>query len=123
MPNIPSILIIDDNADSLSVLAELLLATGAGSVRQVSSAEAALDILKTESFSIILSDYCLEGMNGVEFLERLRQMGNRTPVVMLSGAPDKQGVIRATKLERVDFFPKPFRMAELTGAMERLLAA
>ena len=123
MPFIPSILIIDDNADNLSVLAELLLAMGAGSVRQVSSAEGALEILATESFSIIISDYRLEGMDGVEFLECLRQMGNRTPVVMLSGAPDKQGIIRATKLERVDFFPKPFRMAELTCAMERLLAA
>lgn len=123
MSFIPSILIIDDNPDNLSVLAELFLAMGAGSVRQVPSAEAALEVLAAESFSIIVSDYQLEGMNGVEFLECLRQKGNRTPVVMLSGAPDKQGVIRATQLERVDFFPKPFRMAELSCAMERLLAA
>ena len=123
MPSIPSILVIDDNAESLSALAELLTALGAQKVRQVGSAEEALEILERESFSIILSDYRLEGMDGVEFVERLRQNGNQTPVVMLSGAPDKQGVIRASRHERVDFFPKPFCLADLNETMGRLLAA
>jgi DNA-binding NtrC family response regulator len=123
MPTIPSVLVIDDNAESLSMLGELLQMMGTGKVRQVPSAEKALEVLATESFSIILSDYRLEGMNGVQFIERLRQMGDRTPVVMLSGAPDKQAVLRASRQERVDFFPKPFRIVELTGAMHRLLAA
>ena len=123
MPLIPSALVIDDNADSMSALSELLTALGSERVRAVPSAEEALEILKTESFSIILSDYRLEGMNGAEFLERLRQSGDQTPVVLLSGAPETRGVIRATGLERVDFFAKPFRLEELNGAMERLLAA
>src|SRR6266511_689214 len=118
MTTIPSVLVIDDNADTLCALGDFLMALGAEKVRQVPSAEEALAILARESFSIIVSDYRLDGMDGVEFVERLRQGGNRTPVVMLSGAPDKQGVIRATQHERVDFFPKPFRIAELTDAME-----
>src|SRR5258706_10572947 len=108
MSPIPSILVIDDNAETLSVLAQLLTALGEKKVLQVGSAEEAFDVLERESFSIIISDYRLEGMDGVEFVECLRESGNRTPVVMLSGAPDKQGVMRATSLEHVDFFPKPF---------------
>lgn len=123
MQTVSSVLIIDDSPENLSVMAELLLATGVERVRQVPSAEEALEVLSNEAFSIIISDYRLEGMDGVQFLEKLRQGGNRTPVVMLSGAPDKQGIIRATRLERVDFFPKPFRIVDLTCAMERLLAA
>jgi len=123
MTTIPSVLVIDDNADTLCALGDFLMALGAEKVRQVPSAAEALAILARESFSIIVSDYRLGGMDGVQFVERLRQGGNRTPVVMLSGAPDKQGVIRATQHERVDFFPKPFRIAELTDAMERLMAA
>lgn len=123
MTTIPSVLVIDDNADTLSALGDFLMAMGAKKVRQVPSAEEALAILEQESFSIIVSDYRLDGMDGVQFVEQLRKGGNRTPVVMLSGAPDKQGVIRATQHERVDFFPKPFRIVELTDAMERLMAA
>ena len=123
MTNIPSVLLIDDNADALAMLGEFLTALGAQRVHQAPSAEEALSVLEQEDFSIIISDYRLEGMDGVQFVERIRQSGNRTPVMMLSGAPDKEGVIRAARLERVDFFPKPFRIAELTGAMERLMAA
>lgn len=123
MANIPSVLLIDDNADTLAVLSEMLLALGAQRVRRTPSAEEALKWLESEAFSLIISDYRLEGMDGVQFAETLRENGNRTPVMMLSGAPDKQGVIRATKLERVDFFPKPFRIPEWIGAMERLMAA
>jgi CheY-like chemotaxis protein len=123
MTPIPSILVIDDNAEMLSILAELLTALGAQKVRQVTSAEEALDVLQQERFTIILSDYRLEGMDGVQFVEHLRQTGDRTPVIMLSGAPDKPGVIRATRQELVDFFPKPFRSSDLACAMDRLLAA
>ena len=123
MMNIPSVLLIDDNADTLAVLGEMLLALGVQRVRRSPSAEEALQWLESETFSLIISDYRLEGMDGVQFVEKLRENGNRTPVMMLSGAPDKQGVIRATQLERVDFFPKPFRIPEWMGAMERLMAA
>ena len=123
MTPIPAILVIDDNAEMLSILAELLTALGAQKVRQVTSAEEALTILQQERFTIILSDYRLEGMDGVQFVEQLRQTGDRTPVIMLSGAPDKPGVIRATRQELVDFFPKPFRSSDLACAMDRLLAA
>jgi CheY-like chemotaxis protein len=123
MPAFDSVLIVDDNRDSLSLLGQLLGALGAKRVYPVASAEEALEVLQEESFSIILADYRLEGMDGLEFLNRLRSSGNATPVMILSGAPDKQEIVRASSHERVDFFPKPFRIAELTGAMERLLAA
>jgi two-component system response regulator FixJ len=123
MMNIPSVLLIDDNADTLAVLGEFLLALGTGRVHQTPSAEEALTVLEQEEFSIIISDYRLEGMDGVQFVDQLRQRGNRTPVMMLSGAPDQQGVLLAKKHDRVDFFPKPFRITELTEAMHRLMAA
>jgi len=123
MPAFESVLIVDDNRDSLALLGQLLQALGAKRVYPVASAEEALDVLEEESFSIILTDYRLGGMDGVQFLERLRQAGNVTPVLLLSGCPDQEQVIKASGHARVDFFPKPFRVAELTGAMERLLAA
>jgi FixJ family two-component response regulator len=79
--------------------------------------------LKTQKFSLILTDYRLGGMNGVQFIEQLRGEGNQTPVIVLSGAPDKTGVMRAATYNRVDFFGKPFRMDELTGAIERMAIA
>jgi two-component system response regulator HydG len=123
MRPIPSILVIDDNADALETLATLLNVLGTETVRQAKSAEQALEIIKTESFTLIISDYRLEGMNGVEFLDQLRAQGNQTPVLLLSGAPDTLGVIRATNHQKVDFFGKPFQMGEFVDAVERLAEA
>lgn len=123
MKAIPSILVVEDNPVALKTLSSLLSALGAQSVTETSSAEDALELVKQQKFTFILTDYRLEGMNGVQFLERLRGSGDQTPVIVLSGSPDKTGVMRAATYNRVDFFGKPFRMEELSGAIDRLVAA
>ena len=119
MRAIRSILLIDDDAEALKILGSLFTALGVERICQVSSAESALDTLKADSFSMIIADYRLEGMNGVDFLEQLRSNGNATPVILLSGAPDKGAVIRAAHQLRVDFLGKPFRINDLVGAIEK----
>jgi len=123
MRPIRSILVVDDNPDALETLATLLNVLGTETVRQASSAEKALEIIKGEKFSLIVSDYRLEGMNGVEFLDQLRAQGNQTPVLLLSGAPETAAVIRATNHQHVDFFGKPFQMSDFCDAVERLAEA
>jgi DNA-binding NtrC family response regulator len=123
MHSIASMLVIDDNTDALATFNELFTALGVKNICRAASAEEALEILQTRSFAMIVCDYRLEGMDGVEFLEELRAGGNQTPVVMVSGAPDKLGVIRATQHPRVNFFGKPFRVDELIGAMKKLAEA
>jgi CheY-like chemotaxis protein len=123
MRPISSVLVVDDNAETLQTLSGILSALGTERVREASSGERALEILGEETFSMIVSDYRMTGMSGVEFVEELRSQGCRTPVLMISGVPDKEGVLRATSQERVDFWGKPFSIGELMGAMDRLLAA
>jgi CheY-like chemotaxis protein len=105
------------------MLAELMKAWGTEKVSAVASAEEALDLLSRERFTLILSDYRLEGMDGVKFLEQVRQSGDLTPVLLLTGAPQERDIIRAVQQPNVDVFAKPFRLADLNGAMQRLLAA
>lgn len=123
MRAIDSILLVDDSADALNTFTKLFSALGVTTICQAASAEEALAVLNTRRFAMILCDYRMEGMDGVELLERLRAQGNATPVVMVSGAPDKAGVIRALNHPRVSFFAKPFHVAELIGAMEKLAEA
>ena len=120
MRPIPSVLVIDDNADVLKTLTKLLSSLGVGTICNAQSAEDALVIIEKQSFSVIVADYRLGGMTGVDFLEKLRAQGNETPVLLLSGAPDKAGVIRAVNLPAVDFLGKPFRLSDLFSSLERL---
>ena len=123
MRTIASLLLIDDNAEALETIGKVLTAVGVKNVCAVRSAEDALQILNTQKFDLIIADYRLGGMDGVEFLEKLRAEGDQTPMLLLSGAPDKAGVIRAASHPKVDFFGKPFRVADLVGAMDKLVCA
>jgi CheY-like chemotaxis protein len=123
MNAVKSALLVDDNPESLEALQVLLENLGVERIETTTSAERALEILARRSFSLILSDYRMEGMDGVAFCEALRDRGDQTPLVLLSGAPDKAGVIKAINRPKVDFFGKPFKIAELTVAVERLMAA
>ena len=119
----PSVLVIDDDTDALNTFTQLLLALGVKNICRIRSAEQALEVLQTQEFTLILVDYRLEGMDGAEFVERVRASGNTTPIVMISGVPDKAGVLRATTYEHVDFVGKPFRIIQLVEAMEQFAEA
>ena len=118
MKTVSSILVVEDNPIALKTLATLLSALGVETVREAGSAEKALKIVKKEKFSIILTDYRLIGMSGVQFIERLRSSGNQTPVIVLSGAPDRTGVMRAATYNRVDFFGKPLQKRKYSTGTE-----
>ncbi len=119
----PSVLVIDDDTDALNTFTQLLRALGVTNICRVGSAEEGLEVLARQKFTMILVDYRLEGMDGAEFVARVRASGNDTPIVMLSGVPDKAGVIRATTYEQVDFVGKPFRIVELVEAMDQFAEA
>jgi DNA-binding NtrC family response regulator len=120
--SIDSVLVIDDDPVVLETLAVLLNCIGVEHVLSANSAEDAWRILSEKDFSLIVSDYRLEGMNGVELLEQLREGGNQTPVLLLSGAPDRAGVCRLGHHEKVEFYPKPFDLRDFVGAVDKLAA-
>lgn len=122
MHKIQSALVVDDDAGFREIAEVILHSLGVEKVEPVRSAEEALKILNDRAFSLIVSDYRLEGMSGVDFLEELRGRGDQTPVLLVSGAPDKAGVIRAGRHPKVDFRPKPFHVRDFMGAVNRLAA-
>lgn len=122
MGKIQSVLVVDDDPAALESLHAILVSIGIESICAVHTAEDALAALAHEAFSLIISDYRLEGMSGLEFVERLRRHGNNTPVLLLSGAPEKSSVLRAGYHPNVDFYPKPFHLGEFMAAVDKLAA-
>jgi signal transduction histidine kinase/CheY-like chemotaxis protein len=77
-----SVLIVDDQPAFLDMAKKLMEKDGGIDVRTSSSAEEALEILKKSSFDVIISDYEMQGMDGLEFLRTLREHGNDVPVII-----------------------------------------
>jgi DNA-binding NtrC family response regulator len=67
------------------------------------NATRAVELLKTESFDVILSDVVMPGKSGLELLEELKKNGVKTPIVLISGQANIEMAVRATKLGALDF--------------------
>jgi len=119
-----NILICDDEPAIRKTLAEILEDEGYG-VEDVATGEALLDHLHRSDSRIdaILLDVWLPGMDGVETLEKIRGLGYRTPVIVISGHATLDAAVQATRLGAFDFLEKPLNLDKviltLTNALER----
>jgi CheY-like chemotaxis protein len=85
------ILLVDDNPHGLSARKSVLEELGAG-ITTASTASEALECLAAGTFDLVVTDYKMPRMNGVEFIARLRKQFPAIPVILLSGFVDSLGL-------------------------------
>ena len=105
----PKILIVDDEAGIRDSLAGVLTDEGY-SASSAESGEACLERLRKGAFDVVLLDIWLPGIDGLETLQRIRQLDNPPEVIMISGHGTIETAVRATKLGAYDFLEKPLSL-------------
>jgi two-component system, NtrC family, nitrogen regulation response regulator NtrX len=101
-----SILIVDDEVSIRHSLKDVLEEEGYKTVG-AESGEACLETLRKTSFDVVLLDVWLPGIDGLETLEKIRDMETASEVIMISGHGTIETAVRATKLGAYDFLEKP----------------
>ena len=114
------LLIVDDEPRIRSSLGGLLRDEGYV-VDSCESGERGLELLQKEGFDVVLLDVVLPGMDGLEALERIRKITDRTKVLMMSGQADISMAVRATKLGALDFFEKPLNPDRVLLALKNIV--
>ncbi len=114
------LLIIDDDPNTLASLSRAFRLAG-HEATVADSAQRALELVKAQSFDLILSDVVMPGKDGLAFLEDFRALGMTTPVVMMSGQAHIEVAVRATKLGAIDFLEKPLSTDKLLVTVENAL--
>src|SRR5205814_1239973 len=105
-----SILIVDDEPGIRDTLRGVLEDEGF-TVKTVASGEACLSAVEREGFASILLDIWLgKGIDGLETLKRLRENGNDSAVIMISGHGNIETAVKSTKLGAFDFIEKPLSL-------------
>ena len=97
------ILYVDDEPGLLEIARLFLEVTGDFSVVTVESATGAIDLLKTDQFDAIISDYQMPVMDGIELLKAVRASGNTIPFIIFTGKGREEIVIQALN-EGADFY-------------------
>ena len=101
-----SVLIVDDERGIRETLRGVLEDEGF-EVETVESGEACLETVEKQTFACILLDVWLPAIDGLETLKKLREQGNDSAVVMISGHGNIETAVNATKLGAFDFIEKP----------------
>jgi DNA-binding NtrC family response regulator len=112
MNNKGNILLVDDELNTLKVLSAILKKNGYD-VSTARTAEEALDKTAKMSFNTIITDYRLPGLNGVEFLNILKEKGYEAPVVMLTAYGTIEKTVEAMKKGAFNYLTKPVNPDEL----------
>lgn len=117
-----TVLVVDDDEHVQHLLAETLRASGFQAVG-VQSGEEALDHLREHTVDLVVLDWSLPGMSGLEFCKRLRK--DRAlcglPVLFLTAHSSGKDLLEAFDAGADDFVSKPFRALELSARMLGLL--
>lgn len=109
-----NILVVEDDTITLILLTDLLTQTGY-SVQTASDGEDALHSVQTKRPEMILLDYNMPGMNGIEVCRHLKKDSDTKdiPVIFLSGLEETYLKVKALEAGAIDYITKPIEFSEL----------
>ena len=116
-----TVLVVDDEERILALMTRSL---GAEGHRVVTAGDgfAALEELAANPFDLVLLDLMMPRCNGLAVLSSMQELGNRTPVIVLSGVTEVGTRVQALERGAVDVVAKPFSLVELLARTRRHLA-
>jgi CheY-like chemotaxis protein/HPt (histidine-containing phosphotransfer) domain-containing protein len=117
---VKSILAVDDTAFFLTVLKTILQDTEYKLIC-VTSGNDALKFLERHNPDLLLLDIEMPGMNGYELAEKIRESGQKAPIVFLTGSAKKENVVKAVKAGAVDFIVKPINKKEVIAKIGKYI--
>src|SRR5947209_3392132 len=112
------VLIVEDE-DKLRRILELQLLDSGFDVEKASTAEEALPFL--DRSDLILTDFKLPGMNGLEMLHLIRRHDSHVPVIVMTAYGTVENAVEAMKAGAADFLLKPFSLDHLTTVVNKAL--
>jgi len=115
-----SVLVVDDEPGIRDFL-QRALSKEYGLVETATSAEEAEAIRSRCHFDLIISDICLPGSSGVEWLTQVAEQGLRSDVIFMTAFADLDKAIEALRAGASDFILKPFRLEQMLTAVRRCM--
>ena len=118
----PSILIIDDEKSIRKTLNEILSFEGY-KIDEAADGEEGLKKFKEKNYDLVLCDIKMPKLDGIEFLERAKEINDGTPIIIISGHGNIETAVEAVKKGAFDYISKPpdlnRMLITLRNAMDR----
>ena len=118
-----TVMIVDD-CEIIRILArQILESEGFRQIVEVQDGDSALKVLKTQKIDLVISDWNMVGMTGIELLTQMRADRDiaKTPFIMLSVEGLDGSIDEAFKKGANDYVSKPFTHSELASSVARVM--
>ena len=116
------VMVVDDQTSMRAMIRRALQDIGFKDIRDKAGAVEALPAVKSDRVHLIISDYNMPDMDGLQFLEAVRAdpVIGKTVFIMLTGSADREVVQKAAELGVNNYVVKPFAPAALKEKIERV---
>lgn len=117
------IMVVDDMATSRGLIINALEQMGVKNYTSENSADAAFKALANTPVHLIISDYNMPGMSGLDLLKSVRSYSPtaRTGFILITGSPDPSLVQAGIQLGLNNFIKKPFNTQQLKACIEKVV--
>jgi DNA-binding NtrC family response regulator len=113
------ILVVDDEPEMLTTLLRTLSRRGF-SVKSASNGSEALHIFKKKPFRLVITDFKMPEMSGMELLRNFKKLAPEVPVIMITGYGTVNNAVEAMQEGAADYILKPFSTETLQTAMTKI---
>ncbi|HPA45803.1 MAG TPA: response regulator [bacterium] len=115
------VLITDDSGAMRRILTDMLRRLGIREVDEARDGLEALQRIRTTPYDLVLMDWNMPGMKGIDAVREIRAKGNRVPIIMATTESDKSKVVEALVTGANDYIIKPFTIAVLSTKIQETL--
>ena len=112
------ILIVDDSQDTLEMIQRNIEYMGY-TVFACDNAQEAMDVLEKEHIDLVITDYHMPFVGGIDVIRHVRENYKNTEVMMITGYASVEGAVEAIKAGAEEYLSKPFTEDELEEAINR----
>lgn len=116
----PLVMVVDDEPGVRELIGDALRVGGFDAIEAADGREA-LQLLRTTKPALLIVDVNMPVMDGFEFVRAVREIGQQTPVIMLSARGDRVDVTLGLQLGADDYVRKPFGLEELLLRVQAVL--
>jgi len=113
------VLVADDSSTMRKIILRSLQAVGVKDVAEAADGQEAIALFAPGKFDLVLTDWNMPGMNGLELLKAIRAQDTTIPVIMVTTEAEKSRILEAIQAGVTDYLVKPFQPDALREKLEK----
>ena len=119
------ILVVDDSATMRRIVSNVLSMLGFANITTAINGKEALQALGSDDFDLVVSDWKMEPINGLDLLKKIRgdEKLKDLPFIMLSAESDKISIIETINTGVSEYIVKPFSKETLKGKIQNIFGS